>query len=67
MSLWHCYDGSSLERFEVRASTEEGLEAAVRSYLSDGIDCDSGTAAYDVSCTAIDGSTYSFTGELRAP
>lgn len=64
MSLWHCYDGLSGERFEVHGDDEETIQAAVEAYIQDGIDADTGAVDYDVTATAVDGSEYSFSGTV---
>lgn len=64
MSLWHCADRLSGERFEVRGRDESDIGQAVEDYIRDGIDTDTGTVAYDVTCTAVDGSEYVFSGEV---
>jgi hypothetical protein len=65
MSLWHCHDRCSGERFEVNGSTESEIEKGVEEYIWLGIDADAGTVDYDVIATAIDGSEYSFSGSVQ--
>jgi hypothetical protein len=62
MSMWHCHDRLSGDRFEVHGENEDGVVAAVRAYVRDGLDEDSGVVDYDVVATAIDGSEYTCSG-----
>lgn len=62
MSMWHCYDGLSGERFEVHGDDEETVREAVEDYIRDGIDADTGAVGYDVTAVAVDGSEYSLEG-----
>lgn len=64
MSLWHCYDRCSGERFEVNGSDEETIQAGIEAYIQAGIDADTGTVDYDVTATAVDGSEYTISGTV---
>lgn len=64
MSLWHCHDRCSGERFEVHGSDEETVQEAVEAYIREGIDADTGDVEYDVLATAVDGSEYCLGGTV---
>lgn len=64
MSLWHCHDRGSGERFEVHGSDEATIQEAVEAYIRDGIDADTGEVEYDVLATAVDGSEYCLSGTV---
>ena len=65
MSMWHCYDGLSGERFEVHGSDEATIREGIEAYIREGIDADTGSVDYDVTATAIDGSEHSFSGTVQ--
>lgn len=65
MSLWHCHDRMSGERFEVHGANTDEIQESVEEYIRDGIDHDTGTVGYDVTCTAVDGNEHNFMGEVE--
>lgn len=65
MSLWHCCDRMSGERFEVHGSDEATIQEAVEAYIREGIDTDTGSVGYDVAATAVDGSEHFFSGTVQ--
>lgn len=65
MSMWHCYDRCSGERFEVHGGDEDAIRQGVEAYIREGIDTDTGSVDYDVEATAVDGSSYHFAGTVE--
>lgn len=62
---WNCRDKMSGEQFEVRGHDESEIIAAIEDYICSGIDPDTGSVQYDVTCTAVDGSTLNLAGVVE--
>lgn len=65
MSLWKCSDRISGEQFEVRGNNRSDILMGVEGFIRHITGCDTGTVAFDVTCTTEDGRECHFDNQLQ--